>query len=60
MAIKFVRDEKGNLVAVDDKTGKEIGKMTTMGDELKKEKKFVYIFLYIHIIYNIEEICDKI
>lgn len=39
MAIKFVRDEKGNLVSVDDKTGKEIGKMTTMGDELKKEKK---------------------
>lgn len=37
MAIKFIRNEKGELIAVDTETEKEIGKMTTMGDEVKKE-----------------------
>lgn len=37
MAIKFIRNEKGELIAVDADTGKEIGKMTTMGDEVKEE-----------------------
>ena len=39
MAIKFIRNEKGELIAVDEETGKEIGKMTTMGDEVKEETK---------------------
>lgn len=36
MAITFKRDKQGNLVAVDGK-GNEIGKVDTMGDNIKKE-----------------------
>ena len=39
MAIKFERDEKGNLVAVDDKTNKKVGSVVTMGDLIKEENK---------------------
>ena len=39
MAIKFERDKKGNLIAVDTTTGKKVGEISTMGDETKKEKK---------------------
>lgn len=35
--IKFERDSNGNLVAVDAETGKKIGTMSTMGDEIKEE-----------------------
>lgn len=37
MAIKFERDKAGNLVAVDAETGKKLGTVSTMGDEVKKE-----------------------
>lgn len=37
MGIKFVRDENGELVAVDEQTGEEIGKIQTMGDMIKEE-----------------------
>lgn len=36
--IKFVRDEKGNLIAVNAETGEKIGEMTTMGDNLEEKK----------------------
>lgn len=37
MEIEFKRNEKGELVAVDKETKKEIGKISTMGDEVKAE-----------------------
>lgn len=36
--IGFERDKDGNLIAVDKDTGKQIGTVDTMGDEVKKEK----------------------
>ena len=37
MAIKFERDKEGNLIAIDSETGKAIGNVTTMGDDIKQE-----------------------
>ena len=37
MGISFVRNEKGELIAVDSETKEPIGKMTTMGDVLSEE-----------------------
>lgn len=39
MEIKFERDEKGNLIAIDKKTKKKIGEVVTMGDILDEDKK---------------------
>lgn len=36
MDIEFKRNEKGELVAIDKQTGKEIGGVFTMGDDVKE------------------------
>ena len=37
MAIKFKRDKEGHLVAIDEKTNKKLGIVSTMGDSVTKE-----------------------
>ena len=39
MAIKFERDEKGNVIAIDTETGKKVGSVSTMGDLIKIDEK---------------------
>lgn len=35
--IQFKRDKEGNLIAFDSETGKAIGNVTTMGDDIKQD-----------------------
>lgn len=39
MGISFVRNENGELVAVDSETKKPIGKITSMGDVLSEDEE---------------------
>ena len=39
MAIKFERDEKGNVIAIDTETGKTVGSVSTMGALIKIHEK---------------------
>lgn len=37
MAIELTRNEKGEIIAIDKENKKEVGSVTTMGDEIKKD-----------------------